>query len=414
MSMKKTIIVLFLFQQLIIKKCSAQWIEVFNDSSYEWFSDVKFINDDTGFACGTFWPSSDAVIMKTVNGGVTWDSSLFCCGWMMSLSVVNDSVIYTGGQDGHLFKTNNTGTTWDWQPNAIPCCSDVSTIYFLNADTGFALGMYQEFWETTDGSDWNGVSMPGASYFPNNSSIQFLNDSDGFVVKKKIYRTSDSGHSWTQLIVDTNRYFTSLFMRNLLEGFAIDDEGYIFSTSDGGLTWSLPYFLGPYPLYDIAFVTDSIGYIIGGNDIYHSQPPHNFEGVIYKTADGGYSWSLFQTFDHALTSMTFVNDSVGYAVGHRGKILKINNANKVGVLEIGSSEDIAIFPNPASSTFTIQSNSPLQNTSIKIFNLLGEEVYNAEYKDPFTVDCQHFPSGLYFVKLQTEKGSVVEKLLIQK
>jgi len=76
--------------------------------------------------------------------------------------------------------------------------------------------------------------------------------------------------------------------------------------------------------------------------------------------------------------------------------------------------EFAIFPNPASSTFTIRFDSQFQNADLEIFNLLGEEVYHVEYKSNLTVDCEHLPPGLYFVKLQTEKGSAVEKLVIQK
>jgi len=74
----------------------------------------------------------------------------------------------------------------------------------------------------------------------------------------------------------------------------------------------------------------------------------------------------------------------------------------------------SLFPNPASSTFTIQINSQLQNVDLEIFNLTGGKIYSGAFSKQFTFDCEQFPSGIYFVKLQTEKGSAVEKLVIQK
>jgi hypothetical protein len=72
-----------------------------------------------------------------------------------------------------------------------------------------------------------------------------------------------------------------------------------------------------------------------------------------------------------------------------------------------------ITPNPTSSTFTISSFTQLQNAQIEIYNLPGEKIYSAVYCGPLTVDCRLFPPGIYFVKLQSEKGSEVQKLIVQ-
>jgi hypothetical protein len=80
-------------------------------------------------------------------------------------------------------------------------------------------------------------------------------------------------------------------------------------------------------------------------------------------------------------------------------------------------EAIQLFPNPASSFFRIVSNN-LEKTHIEIFNLTGELIYSASfsgqspdnYRD---VDCRLFPPGIYFVKLQSEKETSVQKLIIQ-
>ncbi len=415
--MKRNILICFFLFLFLNEKCKAQWTEIFNDTNYFWISDVKFLNNDTGYACGS-WENNPfpGIILKTTNGGVTWDST-WVNYWPMSMSIVNDTLIYCGGEDGFYSKTNDAGNSWN-REGSIAGVEDVSSIYFFNQDTGLAILFGGGIFNTTDGVHWgDSVQYPGNSFFPNNSSIQFLNDTDGFIAMKKTYKTSNAGGTWQELYIDSNRYFTSLYMKNHNEGIAVDDSGHFSLTSDGGLTWTIPQYLGPYPFYDVAFVTDSIGYIIGGNDDFHYLPSTNEIGVIYVTGDGGNTWSLMQTFDHALTSLFFVNDSVGYAVGHRGKILKITNANRVGISEVEMQNDFSISPNPTSFTFTITTTAQLQNAQLEIYNVVGEKVSSQQFaigsQKQVTIDVSKLPSSIYFVKVKSEKWSAMRKLVVE-
>jgi hypothetical protein len=71
-----------------------------------------------------------------------------------------------------------------------------------------------------------------------------------------------------------------------------------------------------------------------------------------------------------------------------------------------------IFPNPATSSFSISSAS-LIKAKIEIYNLLGEKIFSAADCRLLTVDCRLFPPGIYFVTLNTEKGTAVQKLIKQ-
>jgi len=74
---------------------------------------------------------------------------------------------------------------------------------------------------------------------------------------------------------------------------------------------------------------------------------------------------------------------------------------------------VVIFPNPASTSFTITGNSFSQNAQIEIFNLLGKKIYSAATCLPYTVDCRLFPPGIYLVKLQSENSFAVQKLIVE-
>lgn len=77
---------------------------------------------------------------------------------------------------------------------------------------------------------------------------------------------------------------------------------------------------------------------------------------------------------------------------------------------------LTLSPNPATSTFTIHASYELKNGEIEIFNLLGKKVGSKQWvtsKKEITIDISDLSSGLYFVKVQTEKGNSVQKLIIE-
>lgn len=75
--------------------------------------------------------------------------------------------------------------------------------------------------------------------------------------------------------------------------------------------------------------------------------------------------------------------------------------------------NLFISPNPASSTFTILTKTQLKNAQVEIFNLLGEKMYAAAYRERLTVNCELFPKGIYFVKVLEGRKQRVQKLIIQ-
>ncbi|MGI8893105.1 MAG: WD40/YVTN/BNR-like repeat-containing protein, partial [Bacteroidia bacterium] len=119
-------------------------------------------------------------------------------------------------------------------------------------------------------------------------------------------------------------------------------------------TWTVPYSIGQYTLYDIEFVTDSIGYIIGGSN-YNDDFNVPYRGLIYKTIDKGNSWIMIDSsYSFSLNKLHFTSDSIGYIAGQNGEILKISNANSLftSVQSILSPNSrLEIYPNPTTDYF---------------------------------------------------------------
>ena len=75
---------------------------------------------------------------------------------------------------------------------------------------------------------------------------------------------------------------------------------------------------------------------------------------------------------------------------------------------------LTIFPNPAFKQIVVSSNSSIRY--IEIENALGQSVYSAapvkiRQQQELKIDVSSFADGIYFIKAQTEKGSVIKKFV---
>ena len=98
--------------------------------------------------------------------------------------------------------------------------------------------------------------------------------------------------------------------------YTITNNGKIFKTEDEGNTWVQQNSGTEIHLYDMFFLDDLHGYIVGGA---------KDEGLILKTTDGGNTWSSMN-FQDELNSIYFINETSGFAAG--GKLFKTQDGGE--------------------------------------------------------------------------------------
>ena len=73
---------------------------------------------------------------------------------------------------------------------------------------------------------------------------------------------------------------------------------------------------------------------------------------------------------------------------------------------------VAVYPNPAKESVTVLADDELQ--SIVVANLLGQTIgqHHMIGANQMTLDTNNFPSGLYLLRITTEKGMVTKRFVI--
>lgn len=75
-------------------------------------------------------------------------------------------------------------------------------------------------------------------------------------------------------------------------------------------------------------------------------------------------------------------------------------------------DKITVYPNPAKNKIQV-SNIDATSAEIRIFNLLGKQVFHQAAITEKTIDISSFNSGVYIVKINIDGKSKTQKLVIQ-
>ena len=100
---------------------------------------------------------------------------------------------------------------------------------------------------------------------------------------------------------------------------------------------------------------------------------------------------------------------IGNAAGCNSRI-EVEEACGVGVDESvvsGRRSAVSIYPNPSSTTITVEMLESSHKFQLSIFNLNGQEAMNLEVAESFAkVDISHLSRGMYFVRVLYDDNKV--------
>ncbi len=76
---------------------------------------------------------------------------------------------------------------------------------------------------------------------------------------------------------------------------------------------------------------------------------------------------------------------------------------------------LTVFPNPTTGIFTVSTNyTNEEKTVILVKNTLGETIYASNLSLPNVINLQNMPNGTYFLQVQSNTGTSLQKIIIIK
>ena len=75
------------------------------------------------------------------------------------------------------------------------------------------------------------------------------------------------------------------------------------------------------------------------------------------------------------------------------------------------SKSLTVYPNPIKNSINVSVNNGVIVNTITVYTIQGKKLVQQELKDDTTIDVSSLSQGIYFVKLNTNKGEITKKII---
>lgn len=305
------------------------------------YDDIWFVDPDVGWAV-----NSAGSILKTTDGGASWDSQFSAPGvYLRCVGFGNSTRGWVGTltQRCRLLETSDGGANWlavENLPDLAPVAACGMSV--VNDQVVYVSGTnrpedFPRMMKTTDGgSTWTAWDMSAHASIL--IDTWFADSMHGWVVggkaseptpttrgklKPVVLETTDGGVTWTNRIANIQDDFPFgewgwkiQFINDNVGFVSLENlsDGAILKTTDGGQSWTrlkINDAQGNANLEGIGFIDENIGWVGGWGSASF------LDGFSSSTTDGGNSWSDANEIGLFINRFRFFGDpvSVGYASG---------------------------------------------------------------------------------------------------
>lgn len=267
------------------------------DTLHRFYKETRAVHAftaDEAIACGVDLWSNTEMILRTVDGGLDWDTvHAGPFGTELNdLHFVSASIGMAVGGDGRIFRSLNGGYTWSAQVSGT--AADLFGVYFVDALVGIAVGDHVILRTTDGGSSWSVQSAPvalrGIAAF--DASAWMASGDAGTALLSE-----DGGATWVDRPIpfnDPDLYRLSVLDANTVH---VGADALIYVTHDRGLLWE-------------KFDMDPSGYIV--LDI---QADASLNGTGYAAGLFGRVYKTTAASDAGHPLIAAVPDTLGACVG---------------------------------------------------------------------------------------------------
>lgn len=372
-----------------------------------------FVTEDHAFATFQLTGTQEKIIRQTVDNGLSWtqvphaiDSAQF-----MAFEAVNDSTIYAcyrkfGSPNinvSKVFRSSDGGNSWtDLTPDTTETGYGWTSIEFTSDSVGFWV-IAEKMYRTVDsGQSWSTIKLPVGH---NAISMDFLNDSTGvigtwdgtFGYHGGLLLTTDGGQTWADTAFLSENYTLMASVRMDEGGVAYGSTaGYnpyynhlLVRSDDMGGSWNLlpiPRSLPEFKLVSFD-IQDGEGYLIEESE---------GNSYFYSTENAGVSWTSTQTISGTGMWHMRLENTKGFLGGPINRVFYLDRTTNIS--NSFSEGTMLLAPNPASNSIRVISET-IKSGLVRLYTLDGQLIQEKDFTSEMIIPIQDLPSGLYVIEL---------------
>lgn len=247
------------------------------------------------------------------------------------------------------------------------------------------------------------TSLASAMSFPSASTGYLLNVGYG-----RIYKTTDSARTWTEVSGDTTMKLNALYFLNDMEGYCCGQNGTIIKTTDGGKNWTKLSTGSTAMLNSITFAGKDNGIAVGNS------------GTILRITNGGQNVNTETSGVTAdLYRVCITPDGYAYIFIHgveNFQYLEYKDIVSSVAAPVSSSVNMLhTWPSPCSTSLSIEwNNTQITAREISVTDMQGrtfalqiESVNN----DRIQLNTSDLAAGIYSIQVQAATGIYTAKFV---
>ncbi|MCE3280186.1 MAG: BNR/Asp-box repeat protein [Bacteroidetes bacterium] len=349
-----------------------------------------------------FAGSSRTGVYISNNSGASWTrSNNGLTSYDINSMVIKGSSIFVSAGYENVFRSTDNGATWVSASSGINSMvqelkTDATRVLALtNGATATTPALFQTI---DNGANWTeiptgfGVSM---STVTSTGSALYIGTWNGVV-----YYSNNNGANWTS----GNTGLPAVKINSILvsgSDLFVGTEGFgVYRSTNNGATWSLSSAgLGNLYVNDLQ---------IKNGEMYAA----TWGGGIYVSGNNGASWYAYNTGLDNLYVNRFSTTSAKVYAGTDAGVFSAPLA--ITSIEGYELSGIDVYPNPSTGSVSVKTNDN-EKILITIHNVAGELVYRYDgYSGAInSIDLAGQSKGIYFMDIQTDKGTAKKKIVIQ-
>ncbi|MEO0078174.1 MAG: YCF48-related protein [candidate division WOR-3 bacterium] len=384
---------------------------------------VHFVSEQTGWITGGWNDGGQYLLLKTTNGGTTWQnlsfgSDCYSCEDIWFADSLNGWLVGQNSSINPFIQhTTDGGATWSLQSAPIPSGNGpVSSVCFPTPTTGWAVvsSIYQSpsgtILHTTDGgTTWTAQGSTGLHYnyaldAPDTLHVAILSTQVLGTTAGRLVMSANGGRNWSSYNLPTYSYGYGCQYRGNDIWVAQDNSQVVHSSNSGmSLDWQ---FYAPM-WQSVSWSSARDGWLVAGS----SSGP----GYCYRTTDGGASWSRDRNAPGG-AQVQFVDPNHGWMLreGNSAKVYRTTDGGQSWAeFSVGTSSWVGrMFFASEDSGWACGSQGTMRVTTNGGATWTGQNLNTSNYcEDVFMLNSKTgwaaggYGSGNGFIRFTTDGGA---------